>query len=83
MVLLSGGADSDVIIWDLLTLTGKLSSNIYNPLRVMCVGKCKLRGHKDMITGCCLLSTDNDATNTPRYIVTCSKDTLVKVFFLK
>jgi U3 small nucleolar RNA-associated protein 12 len=54
--LLSGAADTDVIVWDLVAEAGLF----------------RLRGHRDAVTGVCLLEEHSK-------IVSCSKDTLLKV----
>ena len=56
----SGGADSDIFLWDLVTLTGV----------------CKLRGHKDAVTGVAFMQR---SIGQP-LVVSVSKDTLMKVW---
>ena len=58
VTLVSGGADSDIVLWDLVSYTAL----------------CRLRGHKDAITGVSFLKTPQQ-----QYLVSVSKDTLLKV----
>jgi U3 small nucleolar RNA-associated protein 12 len=57
-VFASGGSDSDIFVWDL----------------VASVGICKLRGHKDVVTGVSFLQKASQ-----KLLVSVSKDTLLKV----
>ncbi|KAJ1899663.1 beta transducin [Kickxella alabastrina] len=71
-VLASGARDTDLILWDVV---GE-------------VGLYKLRGHKDEITGIAFLPSSKDAdsalnASSEGYIVTSSKDTLVKLWDLR
>ncbi|KAJ2395526.1 beta transducin [Coemansia sp. RSA 2603] len=71
-VLASGARDTDIILWDVV---GE-------------VGLYKLRGHKDEITGIAFISTatsGDSALNASAqgYIVSCSKDTLVKLWDMR
>ena len=68
-VLASGGRDTDVILWDLITESG-----LY-----------RLRGHKDGVTGLCLLETPDGEGGwaNPTHAVSASKDALVKVWDLR
>jgi U3 small nucleolar RNA-associated protein 12 len=60
-MLASGGADSDIAVWDLTSYTGI----------------CKLRGHKDAVTGLTFLKTKTFRSEL--FLISVSKDTLVKV----
>ena len=62
VTLVSGGADSDIVLWDLVSYTAL----------------CRLRGHKDGITGVAFLKTPQQ-----QYLVSISKDTLLKVWDLE
>lgn len=68
-LLVTGSADSDIVLWDLVTHTGV----------------CRLRGHKDAVHGVAFISVvPSDATGgggnkTRRLLVSVSKDTLLKV----
>uniref|UniRef100_A0A7S3MHG5 Guanine nucleotide-binding protein subunit beta-like protein n=1 Tax=Spumella elongata TaxID=89044 RepID=A0A7S3MHG5_9STRA len=62
VTLVSGGADSDIVLWDLVSYTAL----------------CRLRGHKDAITGVSFLKTPQQ-----QYLVSVSKDTLLKVWDLE
>jgi U3 small nucleolar RNA-associated protein 12 len=66
-LLASGGKDSDVVIWDTVSLSGV----------------CRLRGHKDAITGLAFLSIGATGTvGSRQMLVSTSKDTLMKVWDL-
>ncbi|ORX92914.1 Utp12-domain-containing protein [Basidiobolus meristosporus CBS 931.73] len=68
--LASGSKDTDLIIWDVV---GE-------------VGLYRLKGHKDMITSLKFMtrggSRTNDSVNTAGYLLSSSKDTLVKLWDL-
>ncbi|KAJ1417352.1 WD40-repeat-containing domain protein, partial [Ochromonadaceae sp. CCMP2298] len=67
VTLVSGGADSDIVVWDLVTFTAL----------------CRLRGHKDVVTALKMVSLDNDCAaqlGSTRLLVSASKDTLLKVW---
>eukprot|EP01034_Spumella_vulgaris_P025767 gene25767-32257_t len=59
MSLASGGADCDIVLWDLVTNTGVS----------------RLRGHKDAVTALVFIKQ-----NSRSYLVSVSKDTLMKVW---
>lgn len=61
VTLVSGGADSDIVLWDLVSYTAL----------------CRLRGHKDAVTGVSFLKN-----STQQYLVSISKDTLLKVSYV-
>lgn len=64
VTLASGGADCDIVLWDLVSYTAT----------------CRLRGHKDSVTGLVFLATPERGTGgQPQYVVSVSKDTLLKV----
>eukprot|EP01041_Mallomonas_annulata_P006461 gene6461-13054_t len=72
-ILASGGKDSDIFLWDLTS----------------CTGVCQLRGHKDVVTGLAFLPipsslegtvTVNGTAVLSKRLVSCSKDTLMKVW---
>ena len=66
-LLASGGADSDIYIWDTVSLSGKS----------------RLKGHKDAITGLVFVEPQETTTSfSPSYLVSSSKDTLLKVWDL-
>lgn len=68
-LLASGGADSDIYIWDTVSLAGKA----------------RLKGHKDAVTGVAFVQRnveDGTGSATPQYVVSSSKDTLLKVWDL-
>ncbi|KAJ2438499.1 beta transducin, partial [Coemansia sp. RSA 2424] len=72
MVLASGARDTDMILWDVV---GE-------------VGLCRLRGHKDEITGMAFVAGPAGAASalhasSAGYIVSSSKDTLVKLWDLR
>lgn len=46
-------------------------------------GRNRLRGHKDLITGCVFVRQNNDSSASPKYLVSSSKDTLLKVSAVK
>lgn len=69
----SGSRDTDIILWDLVSE----------------VGLYKLRGHKDQITSLNFLSSAHfeeelgqDQTNTDRFLLSTSKDALLKIWDL-
>jgi U3 small nucleolar RNA-associated protein 12 len=62
-LMVSGGADTDLIVWDMVAERGE----------------CRLRGHRDGITDVAFLP---DTCVLARGLVSCSKDTLVKVSLL-
>eukprot|EP01038_Epipyxis_sp_PR26KG_P009374 gene9374-12630_t len=62
ILLASGGNDCDIIIWDLVSFTGI----------------CKLRGHKDSVTGLCFVQ--RNGFTQQNLLVSVSKDTLMKVW---
>ena len=62
VTLASGGADCDIVLWDLVSYTA-LS---------------RLRGHKGSVTGICFVTTENNLSRQ-QYLVSVSKDTLMKV----
>jgi U3 small nucleolar RNA-associated protein 12 len=68
-MLLSGGADSDILLWDLVSYSAV----------------CRLHGHKDAVTGLSFISSApvgssfNDASSLVNFVVSVSKDTLMKV----
>lgn len=65
--LASGSQDTDCILWDIV---GE-------------VGIARFRGHKDQVTSVVLLETNmSDAHSKKSYLITASKDTLVKVWDL-
>ena len=66
--LVSGGADTDIYIWDTISLAGVA----------------RLRGHKGAITGLAFVEQNEavNATSSPQYLVSTSKDTLLKVWNL-
>ena len=65
-LLASGSRDSDIVIWD----------------AVSCTGQCRLRGHKDAITGVAFISRDGMVSESAvrDLVVSVSKDTLLKVW---
>lgn len=69
-LLASGGADSDIYIWDTVSLCGKA----------------RLKGHKDAVTGVVFVEPPNtsspSSSSGPQYLVSASKDTLLKVWDL-
>lgn len=67
-LLASGGRDSDIVIWDTVSLSGV----------------CRLRGHKDAITGLAFLSVGGAAgsVGSRQLLISTSKDTLMKVWDL-
>ena len=75
-LLASGGRDSDIVIWDTTSL----------------VGQCRLRGHKDAVTGVAFLPPNaygggavgagGGLTRVQSLVVSVSKDTLLKVWDL-
>lgn len=66
--IVSGSADSSVIMWDLVAEEGLF----------------KLKGHKSQITGMVLLSeTEKEEDEFEDYLITVSKDGLVKMWELK
>lgn len=68
--LLSGSADSTIIMWDLVSEEGLF----------------KLKGHKSEITGAVLLNINDetkDLDDIEDYLVTASKDGLIKLWDLK
>jgi U3 small nucleolar RNA-associated protein 12 len=73
MNLVTGGADTDIVVWDCISRQGVL----------------RLRGHKDAITAVEFLSPEASgssslaATEMPAYVVSGSKDGFVKVWELK
>lgn len=75
-LLASCGADSDIFVWDVVNLSGSCFCVvlILNSL----IGKYKLRSHKDAVTGCVFVPSTS--SSTPKYLISCSKDTLVKVW---
>lgn len=69
--LASGGKDTDIVIWDVVAE----------------VGLFRLRGHRDQVTRVSFLATSKlseeaDTSDTPSYIVSSSKDTLLKIWDL-
>lgn len=60
-LLASGSADSDIIVWDLISQTGL----------------CRLRGHKDAVTGVAFFNKEGS-----RYLASVSKDTLLRIWDL-
>ncbi|KAF4672346.1 Dip2/Utp12 protein [Perkinsus chesapeaki] len=62
--LCSGGADNDVIVWDVVAETGM----------------CRLSGHKDQVTDLALLHETNAPDASLSYVVSVSKDTTCKVW---
>ncbi len=64
-LLLSGGRDCDVVLWDTVSMTGR----------------CRLRGHKDAVTGVAFLAVPGSA-GSKQFVVSTSKDTLLKVWDL-
>jgi U3 small nucleolar RNA-associated protein 12 len=65
-LLASGGRDSDIVIWD----------------AVSCTGQCRLRGHKDAVTGVAFISRGGGLSGSSgqQLVVSVSKDTLLKVW---
>ena len=64
----SGSRDTDIIVWDLLAEKALF----------------RLRGHKDQITGLALLRTStDDGQSNENYLLSVSKDALVKVWDLQ
>jgi WD40 repeat protein len=64
VTLASGGADCDIVIWDLVSYTATA----------------RLRGHKDSVTGLVfLLAPGREGVGHVQYIASVSKDTLLKV----
>jgi U3 small nucleolar RNA-associated protein 12 len=65
-LLASGGADTDIFIWDVVNLAGR----------------CKLRGHKDVVTGCAFVppSSNTSSNGQSKYLISCSKDTFMRVW---
>ncbi|KAG5188489.1 WD40-repeat-containing domain protein [Tribonema minus] len=63
-LLISGGADTDVILWDMVAERGE----------------CRLRGHRDGVTDVAFLPAGGALA---RGAVSCSKDTLVKIWDLE
>lgn len=67
-LLASGGADTDIFIWDVVNLAGR----------------CKLRGHKDVVTGCVFVPPSSTTSNgQSKYLISCSKDTFMRVGYLE
>ncbi|KAJ2402394.1 beta transducin [Coemansia sp. RSA 2559] len=71
-ILASGSRDTDLVLWDIIGETG-----LY-----------RLRGHKDEITGIAFVGSSKHAASalnasSEGYIVTSSKDTLVKLWDLR
>ncbi|EER08932.1 conserved hypothetical protein [Perkinsus marinus ATCC 50983] len=62
--LCSGGADNDVIVWDVVAEAGM----------------CRLSGHKDQVTGLTLLYDNESTDASIAYVVSVSKDTTCKVW---
>lgn len=67
VTLASGGADCDIVLWDLVSFTATA----------------RLRGHKDSVTGISFLGRQSTeqlpASGLAQYLVSVSKDTLMKV----
>lgn len=61
VTLASGGNDCDIVLWDLVSFTAI----------------CRLRGHKDGVTGISFLCTQTQPRQ--QLLVSVSKDTLLKV----
>lgn len=64
--LASGGRDTDIIVWDIVNE----------------VGLFKLRGHKNQITSLSFLSSTHDTADPDDYLLSTSKDALIKVWDL-
>ncbi|KAF4676163.1 Dip2/Utp12 protein [Perkinsus olseni] len=62
--LCSGGADNDVIVWDVVAETGM----------------CRLSGHKDQVTDLALLHENESPDASLAYVVSVSKDTTCKLW---
>ena len=63
VTLASGGNDCDIVLWDLVSFTAI----------------CRLRGHKDGVTGISFLCTQTQPRQ--QLLVSVSKDTLLKVSY--
>ena len=85
VTLCSGGADCDIVLWDLVSYTAL----------------CRLRGHKDAVTGVSFLSSSSTPSSSSQgaaagsssasavvggaqqLLVSVSKDSLMKVRYIK
>ncbi|KAI8839624.1 WD40-repeat-containing domain protein [Chytridium lagenaria] len=65
--LASGSRDTDIVVWDVLSESGL----------------CRLRGHRDQITGIRFLQASLGARGNCDHLVSTSKDTLLKFWDLK
>ena len=87
--LVSGSQDTDLILWDVVGETGIVRSISALSSDSMVSSPSRLRGHRDQITGVRFLditsshpSASSGKSNSFGYLVTCSKDTFLKVWDL-
>lgn len=85
--LASGSQDTDLIIWDTVGETGLYRYVADQGTLCMVLIICRLRGHRDQITGIRFLPSSSDlpstsTSTTPGYLLTSGKDTFIKIWDL-